>query len=127
MTDTTTRDEAAVRAVIDGVYAAWTANDPDAFVAGYAEDATAALPGTYLAGREAVRETMREMFAGPMRGCRARHEVLDVRVLGDAAIVTSRGTVVPAGRSEPESWTLETWVLVRTSSWLVRAYHNCPA
>jgi len=127
MTDLTTQDETAARAVIDDVYAAWTANDPDAFVAGYAEDAIATLPGTYLVGRAAVRDTMREMFAGPLRGCRALHEVVDVRVLGDAAIVTSRGTVVLAGRSEPEPWTLETWVLARGSSWTVRAYHNCPA
>jgi uncharacterized protein (TIGR02246 family) len=127
MADTVTQDEAAVRAVIDGVYAAWTANDPDAFVTEYAEDVTAALPGTYLVGREAVRETMRAMFAGPLRGCRSRHEVLGVRVLGDTAIVTSRGTVVLADRAEPEPWTLETWVLARNSSWSVRAYHNCPA
>jgi uncharacterized protein (TIGR02246 family) len=125
--DTLTQHEAAVRAVIDGVYAAWTANDPDAFVADYADDAIASLPGTYLDGREAVRETMTAMFAGSLRGSRALHEVRAVRILGDTAIVHSRGTVVLAGRTDPEPWALETWVLVRTTSWRVRAYHNCPA
>lgn len=33
-----------MRAVIDGVYAAWADNDADEFVAGYAEAATATLP-----------------------------------------------------------------------------------
>jgi uncharacterized protein (TIGR02246 family) len=124
------RDEAAVRAVVDDVYAAWTANDADAFVADYADDAIATLPGAYLVGRDAVRQTMAAMFAGPVRGCRALHEVRDVRLLGDTAIVTSRGTVVLAGRSEPEPWALETWLLTRSgveAGWRVRAYHNCPA
>ena len=30
----------------------------DAFVAGYAEDATAVLPGSYLPNKEAIRATM---------------------------------------------------------------------
>lgn len=128
MTNTQTRDETAVRAVIADVYAAWTANDPDAFVADYAPDVIGTLPGTYLVGRGAVRTTMADMFAGPLRGCRARYEVRDVRMLGDTAIVTAKGTVVLADRTEPEPWALETWVLSRgPSSWLVRAYHNCPA
>jgi uncharacterized protein (TIGR02246 family) len=128
MTNTPARDEAAVRAVIDGVYAAWAANDPDAFVAAYTADTTAALPETYLVGKDAVRSTMAAMFAGPFRGCRASHEVRDVRMLGDTAIVVTKGTVVLAGRTDPEPWVLETWVLSRgPDSWLVRAYHNCPA
>ncbi len=127
MTDTTTQDETAVRGVIENVYAAWTANDADAFVAGYTDDTTATLPGSYLVGRDEVHRTMAGMFAGPFRGCRAAHEVREVRILGDTAIVNSRGTVVLAGRTEPEPWDQETWVLSRAGSgWRVRAYHNCP-
>jgi uncharacterized protein (TIGR02246 family) len=123
-----TPDEAAARAVVENVYQAWTANDPDAFVADYAEDAIATLPGTYLVGRDAVRETMAGMFAGPFRGCRSLLELSDIRLLGDTAIVTSRGTVVLAGQTDPQPWVLETWVLSRgPGSWQVRAYHNCPA
>ena len=96
-------------------------------MADYADDAIATLPETYLVGKRAVHETMTAMFAGTLRGSRGLHEVRDVRILGDTAIVHSKGTVVLAGRTEPEPWTLETWVLTRTSSWLVRAYHNCPA
>ena len=127
MTGTPTEEEAAARAVVDNVYAAWTANDADAFVADYADDTIATMPGAYLVGRDAVHRTMSGMFAGPFRGCRAHHEVRDVRVLGDTAIVTSRGTVAPAGHDGPASWDQETWVLSRHGSgWQVRAYHNCP-
>jgi uncharacterized protein (TIGR02246 family) len=119
-------DDAAVRAVVAGVYEAWTANDADAFVRDYADDVLATLPGSYLVGRAAVRETMAAMFAGPLRGCRALHEVRDVRVLGDTAIVTVRGTVILADRTDPEPWTQETYVLARGATWQVHAYHNCP-
>jgi len=128
MTHTLTQDEAAARAVIENVYAAWTANDADAFVADYTEDTTATLPGSYLVGRDEVHRTMAAMFAGPFRGCRALHEVRAVRLLGDTAIVHSRGTVVLAGKTDPEPWDQETWVLSRAEAgWRVRAYHNCPA
>jgi len=120
-------DESAVRAVVAAVYEAWTANDADAFVRDYAEDVLATLPGSYLVGRAAVHETMSAMFAGPLRGCRATHEVRDVRVIGDAAIVTVCGMVTLASRPAPEPWTSETYFLVRDPDWQVRAYHNCPA
>jgi hypothetical protein len=68
------------------------------------------------------------MFAGSLRGSRALHEVRAVRILGDTAIVHGKGTAVLAGRTDPEPWALETWVLARAASaWQVRAYHNCPA
>ena len=128
MTGTLTQDEAAARAAIENVYAAWTANDADAFVADYTDDTIATLPGAYLVGRDEVQRTKAGMFAGPFRGCRARHEVRAVRLLGDTAIVHSRGTVVLSGQTDPEPWDQETWVLARTAAgWRVLAYHNCPA
>lgn len=121
-----TLDDSAARTVVARVYDAWTANDAAAFVRDFADDVLGTLPRSYLVGRAAVHETMSAMFAGPLRGCRALHEVRDVRVLGDTAIVTTRGTVILADRTDPEPWTLETYVLVRGESWQVRAYHNCP-
>jgi uncharacterized protein (TIGR02246 family) len=67
-TGTSAHDESTVRAVLDEVYAAWAANDADAFVAGYAEDATAVLPGSHLPNREAIRATMAAVFAGILAG-----------------------------------------------------------
>lgn len=39
------REQAAVLSVVKGVYDAWNAADPDAFVADYPEDASAIMPG----------------------------------------------------------------------------------
>jgi uncharacterized protein (TIGR02246 family) len=72
------RDDSAVRAVLDDVYAAWAAGDADAFVARYAQNASAVLPGAWLQGREAIRATMADAFAGPLKGSRGVHEVQSV-------------------------------------------------
>jgi uncharacterized protein (TIGR02246 family) len=124
MTDT------AVRAVLDRLYTAWAANDPDAFVADYAEDATSILTGSCRVGRQMVRDRMAAAFAGPLRGSRVIDEVQSVRFLGDeVAVVVSRSAVVMAGEAEPpaDRWVLATWTLHRDGGrWLVAAYHNCP-
>jgi uncharacterized protein (TIGR02246 family) len=127
---TSAPDETAVRAVIDGVYAAWAENDAQAFVAGYAEEATAQLPGTYLRDRETVRSCMEAEFAGRLRGTRATHDVVSVRLISpDVAIVIGRAAVVMSGQSEavPETSSLDTWVLSRRGgTWRVEAYQGSP-
>ncbi|KAA2255991.1 SgcJ/EcaC family oxidoreductase [Solihabitans fulvus] len=126
-----TEDDRAVRAVLDGVYAAWVDNDADAFVASYAENATTVLPGLLQGDRAAVRDRMAASFAGPLKGSHAVDEVQSVRFFGeDTAVVVSRGAVVMAGETEPPAGraVLATWVLFRQhGEWLVVAYHNCPA
>jgi uncharacterized protein (TIGR02246 family) len=127
MTDNADRQ---VRGVLREVYAAWEANDADAFTRPYAELATATLPGIYLSGRQAVRDTMATLFAGELKGSRAIYEVREIRfVAADAAVVTSKGAVLLAGQAEPDaaSRALETWVLSRQDgTWRVQAFHNCP-
>jgi uncharacterized protein (TIGR02246 family) len=71
-----------VRAVLDEIDAAWAANDADAFVAPYAETATAVLPGTYLPDRQAIRATMATLFAGTLNSSRGLHEVQTIRLVG---------------------------------------------
>jgi uncharacterized protein (TIGR02246 family) len=119
-----------VRVVLEEVYAAWEANDADAFVAPYAETATAILPGTYLPDRRAIRATMATLFAGQLNGSKGVHEVQSLRLVGsDVAVVVSRGAMLLAGQTEPDatSRALETWVLSRQEgSWRVQAFHNCP-
>jgi uncharacterized protein (TIGR02246 family) len=128
---TPVKDDSVLSAVLDEIYAAWADNDADAFVAPYAERATAVLPGTYLRSRDAIRTTMADLFAGPLKGSRAKHEVQSVRFVGaDAAILISRGGIIPAGQTEPdaESMSLDTWVLSKQDgTWRVEAFHNCPA
>lgn len=128
--NTTVTAQDAVLAVLDEIYAAWEANDADAFVRPYGAESTAQLPGTFLAGPEAVRQAMAAAFAGPLKGSRAVHEVRSVRFLGaDVAIVISKGAVVDAGATGPsdETRSLETWVVARRDgTWQVQAFHNCP-
>ena len=120
----------AVRAVLDEVYAAWADNDADAFVAPYAETATAVLPGMYLPDREAIRATMATLFAGELNGSTGVHEVQSIRFVdADVAIVISKGAILRAGQTEPDaaSRALETWVLSKQDgTWRVHAFHNCP-
>jgi uncharacterized protein (TIGR02246 family) len=119
-----------VRAVLDEVYAAWADNDADAFVAPYAQTATAVLPGTYLPDRQAIRATMATLFAGEFNGSKAVHEVQTIRLVGaDVAIVISKGAMLLAGQTEPdaENRALATWVLSKQDgTWRVQAFHNCP-
>lgn len=119
-----------VRAVIDQVYQAWAENDADAFVVPYAQDATALLPGAYLAGREAIHASMKAAFAGPLLGSTPVHEVESIRYpRPDAAIVIGKSATIPAGQSEPmpASRGHDTWVLARNDgTWQVHAFHTSP-
>ncbi|MGA2756086.1 MAG: SgcJ/EcaC family oxidoreductase [Solirubrobacteraceae bacterium] len=124
-----TEDASAVRAVLNEVYAAWADNDPDAFVARYAADATAVHTGVYMPNRDAIRATIAAMFAGELKGSKGVHEVQSIRFVGaDTAIVLSKGAIVIAGQDEAarESRTIDGWVLCRHDAhWRVEAFHNC--
>jgi uncharacterized protein (TIGR02246 family) len=132
-TDTTTGhtgDTAGVHATLAQVYAAWAANDADAFAALYLDDATVVMPGVVHRGSAAVRDHMAAGFAGPLRGSRGIDEPQDVRVLGDTAIVVSRAGILMAGEQDlpPERAVLATWVFARrTGRWMIAAYTNTPA
>ena len=132
-TDTTRTDtdEAAVRAVLDALYAAWADGDADAFAALYREDATVVMPGVLHRGRAAVRDHMAAAFAGPLRGSRAVDRPLEVRILGtDTAIVVSSAGILMADEQElpPERERSATWVLHREHGrWSIAAYANTPA
>jgi uncharacterized protein (TIGR02246 family) len=127
---TSVRDDSAVRAVLDEVYAAWAAGDADAFVAHYAQDASAVLPGSWLQGREAIRVAMAAAFAGPLKGSVGVHAVHSIRFPAyGAAIVISKGGIAMAGQAEPaaETMAVDTWVLTsQDGAWQVEAFHNCP-
>lgn len=121
-------EAAAVLGVLDDVYKAWAANDADAFVARYTEDAVAILPGSYRPTREAVRASMAGGFAGPLKGSSTISKTLDVRLYGtDTAVVTSESGVMLIGENEVPAprMVLATWVLTRRQGqWLIASYHN---
>ncbi|MEC3982443.1 SgcJ/EcaC family oxidoreductase [Amycolatopsis sp. H20-H5] len=123
-------DETAVLDVLQQAYAAWAANDADAFAALYVADATVVTPGVFHRGRSAMHGYLAGAFAGPLKGSHAIDEVQSVRVLGDSAIVVSKSVVVMAGEKgyPAEREVLATWVLARQDErWLVAAYANAPA
>ncbi|NUS43387.1 MAG: SgcJ/EcaC family oxidoreductase [Mycobacteriaceae bacterium] len=123
-------DVEVIRELIAGVYAAWADNDAERFVVSYADDATATLPGAHLDGKQAVKQAMAELFAGPLRGSRGQYEIDRIRFVGDeTAIVNTRSITLPAGQNAPDEsrWNRDTWVLHADSEWwLVDAYHSCP-
>jgi uncharacterized protein (TIGR02246 family) len=121
----------AVRAALEGIFAAWEANDADDFAAWYAEDATVVLPGVHMKDRDAIRANMEAAFDGPLKGSSRAVDVQSLRFLGrDAAVVVGKSAVVPKGEARPpaERWSLATWVLSKHGEkWLVEAYHDSPA
>jgi uncharacterized protein (TIGR02246 family) len=124
------RDDTAVRAVLDQVYAAFAANDADAYVTAYADPMSAVMPGAYLPSREALHAAMRHLFAGPLAGARGTYDIQSIRYLGnEVAVVISRGVVLLANQTDPaeaQPW-MDTWVLSRDGdSWRVASFHTCP-
>ena len=63
-------DQQAVLGVLKGVYEAWEANDAEAFVADYLEDASVVQPGAYRKDRQEIQSSMAGAFAGPLKGSR---------------------------------------------------------
>lgn len=130
MSDSRKDDEAAINAVLAEAYRAWEANDADAFVANYTEDATAILPGSLRDSREVIRQGMAKSFEGPLKGSSTYNKQLSVRFLGnDGAVVVSESGIILAGETEvPDARKINaTWVLEkRDGKWHIAAYHNSP-
>jgi uncharacterized protein (TIGR02246 family) len=92
-------DQQAVLGVLKGVREAWEANDAEAFVADYLDDASVVQPGVYRKDRQEIQSSMAGAFAGPLKGSRVIDQPQDVRFLNeDTAIVISEGGIVsPVG------------------------------
>ena len=126
-----TIDQQAVLGVLKGVYEAWEANDAEAFVADYLDDASVVQPGVYKKDRQEIQSTMAGGFAGPLKGSRVIDQPQDVRFPNeDTAIVISEGGIVfPGQNSAPSEGVVRaTWVLTRRDGrWFVAAYHSSAA
>ena len=124
-------DQQAVLGVLKGVYEAWEANDAEAFVADYLDNASVVQPGVYKKDRQEIQATMAGAFAGPLKGSRVIDQPRDVRFPNqDTAVVISEGGIVfPGQNSVPCEGTVRaTWVLTkRDGRWLVAAYHYSAA
>jgi uncharacterized protein (TIGR02246 family) len=130
-TTATDTDRQAVLDVLKRGYEAWGANDVEAFVACYLDDASVVQPGVYKKDREEIRTSMAAGFAGPLKGSRVSDQPQDIRFLTDeTAIVVSEGAIIFPGQDDAprEAMVRATWVLAkRNGSWYVAAYHNSPA
>lgn len=119
-----------VRAVFGEVSKAWAEGDADTFTSRYAEDATVIFPGTYLPGRDAIRDAMAAAFAGSLKGSRRIHEPQSIRFPGDgiAVVISHSATVFPGEPEAPaDRWERVTWLLTaRHGRWLIEAYHSSP-
>ena len=124
-------DHQAVLGVLKGVREAWEANDAEAFVADYLDDASVVQPGVYRKNRQEIQSSMAGAFAGPLKGSRVIDQPQDVRFLNeDTAIVISEGGIVfPGQDAVPGEGTVRaTWVLAkRDGRWHVAAYHYSAA
>ena len=124
-------DQQAVLGVLKGVREAWEANDAEAFVADYLDDASVVQPGVYRKDRREIQGSMAGAFAGPLKGSRVIDQPQDVRFLNeDTAIVISEGGIVfPGQNAVPSEGTVRaTWVLAkRHGRWHVAAYHYSAA
>jgi uncharacterized protein (TIGR02246 family) len=74
-------DQQAVLGVLKGVRDAWEANDAEAFVADYLDDASVVQPGVYRKDRQEIQASMAGAFAGLLKGSRVIDEPQDVRFL----------------------------------------------
>jgi uncharacterized protein (TIGR02246 family) len=124
-------DQQAVLGVLKGVYEAWEANDAEAFVADYLDDASVVQPGVYKKDRQEIQSSMAGAFAGPLKGSRVIDQPQDVRFLNeDTAIVISEGGIVFPGQNAvpSEGMVRATWMLAkRDGRWFVAAYHYSAA
>lgn len=131
MSNVRVEDEAAIQAVLADSYQAWAAGDADGMVADYAADATAIMTGSLRDGRETVRQSMAQAFAGPLKGSSTQNRQLGIRFIGeDAAIVISESAILfpgETGTTDDHRKVNCTWVFERRDArWLIAAYHNSP-
>ena len=128
MPDSRTEDETAIQTVLDSSYQAWAAGDAAGMVADYTADATAIMPGSLRDGRDAIRESMAQAFAGPLKDTSISSKQLSLRFVGErTAVVVSESGILFPGQSEvlDEVKVNATWVLQKQDgSWKIAAYHN---
>lgn len=126
--------EIHVQTTLDRLTAAWNAGDADAFGAEFTEDATyVVFSGDVLLGRQAIVDTHRWLFDGPLRGSRLGASstgdvATTIRFLRpDVAHVVTAGAVQPDGADTvtTDRDSVPSYVLVNDDGrWRIAAFHN---
>jgi len=125
-------NDQAIGRTLDAIAAAWEKGDATAYAALFTPDVDyTAYDGTRMAGRQAVIDGHRALFAGIMRGSRMVFAQPHIRLLNnDVAIVAVQGGIImrwQKHRQSPSSKRISalTLVLVRSDTgWLVTAFQN---
>lgn len=122
------QDEAAIRAIVQGVQDAWNAHDGRAFAAGFAADADyVVVNGMYVKGRDAIEQGHTQILTTVYRESRNVATVKGVRFIRpDVAVahVEWNLEVSPGGE---KARALCTMVLTKDGGkWSIAAFHNTP-
>jgi uncharacterized protein (TIGR02246 family) len=99
------KDEAAIRAIIANLNAAWTKGDAKLWGEQFAEDADfTAWMGAYVKGREVITSEHGRIFQTIYKGTKLRLNVRSIRFLrNDVAAVLAEGSVVKREEEFPST------------------------
>lgn len=125
-------EPSSVQDALLAIRQAWERGDVARYASLFTPDADyTAFDGTRMAGRQAIEDGHRALFAGIMRGSAMTSETPSIRyVRDDVAVVTSRGGIImrwQKGRTSPSPKRVSalTYVFVRDDGrWLATAFHN---
>jgi uncharacterized protein (TIGR02246 family) len=126
-----TNDETAIREVTAHLAAAWSAGDATGYGALFTEDADyVVFNGVHLKGRQAIVDTHRWLFDGPLKDTRIAGSTADGPVSfrfvrPDVAIMVSTGGMVPPGEASPAEGAVQTTVFVKNNGeWQLASFQN---
>jgi uncharacterized protein (TIGR02246 family) len=128
-TPATATDEREIRRLYDGLLAAWTRGDAEAYGASFTADVDyVPFDGSRLTGRHAVVDSHDRLFHGVLSGSTLVGEVETVRhVHPDVSVVHALGSVLMPWRSKLPKRRLsrQTLVALRTpDGWRFTAFQN---
>ncbi len=122
-------EQDAIRAVPARIEAGWAANDADAVAAVFTTDTDFVVgDGTFLKGREEVRQYMADAFDGFLQDSRVTAPVASLRCLNlTVGVVHTLGGILMPGETEvpPERQGVQVFVVTKYGGeWLVDVYQN---
>lgn len=124
------QDEAAIRAIIRGVEAAWNAHDGKAFAAPFAADADYVIVnGGYIKGRDAIEQGHTQIFSTIYKESRNAATIKGVRFLRpDVAVAHIEWNLeFKAGGETRKGHGMNTMVFTKDNGkWSIAAFQNTP-
>lgn len=106
------KDEKAIRALLDVTAEGWNTGDLNKYLSAYTPQATEMLSTGPAGGVEAIEKTMKEGFWKTGKPLQVlRYENLVVRMIGkEGALVTGQYVLSGGGRPDRKGWFTTVWV-----------------